>query len=152
MPKCKRVENNPFPALIYGKYKIAITEKNTKIYLNFLAGIKKGTIIININLDIAAKAIETVDLKLFLIAQRYIASIIKNICKESQWPLAAKLIRINGLHAYTNIFSWLFPITFRNFNNKNIESTSKTRKADFIVIRECEMKSAIANTMSVSGG
>jgi hypothetical protein len=107
---------------------------------------------ININFDIAARAIETVDLKFFLIAYRYIASITKNICRESQWPLDAKLIRIKGLHAYTNTLSRLFSITFKSLNNKNIESTSKTRKTDFIVMMECEMKSAIANTMSVSGG
>ena len=143
VPKWKRVENRPFPAPTYGKYSTVITESNAITYLSLLPGISseimKGAIIINTNLDIAARPMEITDLKFFLIAQRYNASMARNICKESPWPLAAKLIRINGLQAYINTLTESFPITLKNLNNKNIESTSKSKKRDFIDMMECEM-------------
>jgi hypothetical protein len=136
------VENRPLPAPIYGKYNTVITESNIITYLNLLPGISaeimKGAIMINTNFDIAARPMEMTDRRFFLIAQRYNASMTRNICRESPWPLAAKLIRTNGLHAYINTLTELFPITPNNLNNKNIESISKSKKRDFIDIKECE--------------
>jgi len=136
------VENKPLPAPTYGKYNRAITESNAITYLSLLPRISvetmKGAIMINTNFDIAARPMETTDLKFFLIAQRYNASMTRNICSESPWPLAAKLIRINGLHAYINTLTELFPIAPKNLNNRNIESISKSKKRDFIDIKECE--------------
>jgi hypothetical protein len=81
------VENRPLPAPTYGKYKMAITESNARTYLSLLPGssdeIRKGAIIMNTNLDITAKPMEMADRRFFLIAQRYNASMTRNICKES---------------------------------------------------------------------
>jgi hypothetical protein len=138
VPKCKRVENNPLPALIYGKYKTAITKGKTARYLSFPLGIKKGATIMKTNLDIAARTIETIDFKFLLIEKRYKASMTKNICSESQCPLAAKLIRTNGLHAYIKTLIGPFPVTLKNLTIRNNVSTSKNKKAIFIDMMEWE--------------
>ena len=121
-------------------------------YLGFSLGIRKGTIIMDTNFDITARLIETTDFAFFLIEKRYKASITKNICNESQCPLAAKLIRTKGLHAYINTLAGSFLITFKYFTKTKIERMSKRRKADFIDTNEWEIKSAIANTINVRGG
>ena len=81
------MENRPLPAPTYGKYNTVITESNAITYLSLLPGISaeimKGAIIINTNFDIAARPMEMTDRRFFLIAQRYNASITRNICSES---------------------------------------------------------------------
>ncbi|MCR4320990.1 MAG: hypothetical protein NUV74_11730 [Candidatus Brocadiaceae bacterium] len=76
----------------------------------------------------------------------------KKICRESQCPLAAKLIRTNGLHAYINTWTGSFPIILKNFTKRNIESTSKVKKTIFIDTKEWENNSATANIINVRGG
>ncbi len=90
------------------------------------------------NLDIAARPIETIDFKFLLIEKRYKASMTRNICRESQCPLAAKLIRTNGLHAYIKTLIGSFPITLKNLTITNIVSTTNSKKADFIDKKEWE--------------
>ncbi|GJQ60818.1 MAG: hypothetical protein SCALA701_36190 [Candidatus Scalindua sp.] len=100
-------------------------------YFSLCLGSKKGTTMTKTNFDITARAIETVDSIIFLAEKRYIASITKKICKESQCPLPAKLIRIRGLHAYIKTCSGALLILFKNFANSTIERRSNTKKIAF---------------------